>query len=70
VTARGTSLVSWPGAHLVESLRLRKGLVAPIRAGERVGTLTVALGAERASVPVVAARALAPASVSWRITRL
>jgi hypothetical protein len=70
VTARGTSLVSWPGAHLVETVQVDRGLAAPIRAGARVGALTVVLGNERASVPLVAARSLAPASVSWRLGRL
>ncbi len=70
VAAHGADLVVWPGARLVETVRLRKDLAAPIRAGERVGALTVTLGSERTSVAVVAGRALAQASLGWRLTQL
>lgn len=70
VTASSASLLAWPGATVTESLHLTRHLVAPIAKGTRVGYLTVAIGSEKAKVPVVTTASLSSPSLTWKLTRL
>ncbi len=70
VTASGATLLGWRGARVAETVELLHDLHAPVARGARVGTLTVSLGSERASVALVAAGRLAGPTLGWRLTRL
>ncbi len=68
-TARSASMLGWRGARPVVSVSIVRHLRAPIARGARVGTLSVALGSERVTVPLVTTARLAAPSLGWRLTR-
>ncbi len=68
VASRAVSLLGWPGQ--VPSLSMTLGTLHPgLRAGSRVGTLSVSLGPQRVLVPVRVADSLVGPSVPWRLAR-
>ncbi len=70
VAARSVEMVVWPGERLSQSVAVSRHLVAPIRSGARVGMLTVRIGSETRTVPLVARGSLGSASLGWRLTQL
>ncbi len=66
-TTAGATLVAWHGARVALAVTLRRHLKAPVAAGTRVGMLSVSLGQERRTIPLVTAAALATPSFSWRL---
>ncbi|MDR3650196.1 MAG: hypothetical protein P4L20_13965 [Acidimicrobiales bacterium] len=68
VASRAVSLLGWPGQ--VPRLSMTLDPLHPgLRAGSRVGTLSVSLGPQRALVPVRVADSLVGPSVPWRLAR-
>jgi serine-type D-Ala-D-Ala carboxypeptidase (penicillin-binding protein 5/6) len=65
--ARPATLVGWPGlpTHITIATALK--LSAPVSAGQDVGTAIIAAGEQRATVQLVATRALPDASFAWRL---
>jgi D-alanyl-D-alanine carboxypeptidase (penicillin-binding protein 5/6) len=61
-------LVGWPGLAVRIGIRRAPDLRAPVRAGQTVGTAIVRVGRQRATVPLVASRALPEPSLGWRLT--
>jgi D-alanyl-D-alanine carboxypeptidase (penicillin-binding protein 5/6) len=68
VTASGASLMAWPG----QVLRVRVIADSPragAPAGTRIGTMTVSIGPEHTSVPVLSTGSMSTPSVRWRLTQ-
>jgi D-alanyl-D-alanine carboxypeptidase (penicillin-binding protein 5/6) len=61
-------LVGWPGLPVRIEVRPVAPLRAPLAAGQVVGMAIVRAGGQRASIPLVTARALSEPSVGWRLT--
>jgi hypothetical protein len=68
VAAGSASFVGWPGLSLHTAIGIPRPLGVPIKAGARIGTAYVSAGSQRAQVPLIAARAVPGASLSWRLT--
>jgi serine-type D-Ala-D-Ala carboxypeptidase (penicillin-binding protein 5/6) len=66
--ARVPPLIGWPGLAVRIQIDPVADLQAPLSVGQPVGTATVRVGAQRARVPIVAARALPKPSLGWRLT--
>lgn len=64
---RSVSLRGWPGLPISTSIAAVHNVHGPAYAGQEVGTAIVSAGQQRASVPLVASRAMPGASVTWRL---
>jgi D-alanyl-D-alanine carboxypeptidase (penicillin-binding protein 5/6) len=69
VTAGSASLVAWPGATYDLAFHASGTISAPLAAGTKVGELVATFGTRHVSVPVVTAKALPTASLSWKLKR-
>ncbi|NNN20151.1 MAG: D-alanyl-D-alanine carboxypeptidase [Acidimicrobiaceae bacterium] len=67
--AQSVSFVGWPGLHVTYSAKFIK-LGHAIPKGAKVGLLTVAIGAQTATVPLIATKAIQSPSLAWRLGRL
>jgi D-alanyl-D-alanine carboxypeptidase (penicillin-binding protein 5/6) len=70
VAARSVTAVGWPGLQArrhIQTLALAAG--RGVRRGARVGRLTLTLGAQGFTEPLVAAGAIPPPPLSWRLLR-
>jgi D-alanyl-D-alanine carboxypeptidase (penicillin-binding protein 5/6) len=66
--ARSVSMLGWRGLAVDISLKTRRHLRPPLRAGERIGTATVTAGSQRASVALLAGGTLRSPSLGWRLS--
>ncbi len=69
VTATPVSLLVWRGAHVSQRVTISRNLGEVVRAGGRVGTLTVGLESEHITVRLVAKVGNAGPSLAWRLSR-
>lgn len=68
VTASAAHLLAWPGATATLASTIGdKALTTPLATGTHLGTLSVRLGSEHTTVPLVAAARLASPSLTWRL---
>jgi D-alanyl-D-alanine carboxypeptidase (penicillin-binding protein 5/6) len=66
--ASSVSFLGWPELPSHTVFGTRYPLTVPIKAGQTIGTAFVSAGEQRAQVRLVAARAVAGPSFSWRLT--
>lgn len=67
--SRRVSFVAWRHLPVQVRIEAKPNLRAPLRAGQRVATAQMVVGEQHETVPVLAARELAPPSLWWRVTR-
>jgi D-alanyl-D-alanine carboxypeptidase (penicillin-binding protein 5/6) len=65
--AGSVTLRGWPGLPVRTSIATARHIQAPVNAGQHIGTALVSAGEQRATVQLVASRALPDASVGWRL---
>ncbi len=68
VSTRAVAFIGLPGEHVSTTVVLPDKVTAPIAATHDLGKVVVELGGERATVPLVTARALPSVSLGWRLT--
>jgi serine-type D-Ala-D-Ala carboxypeptidase (penicillin-binding protein 5/6) len=61
------SFLGWPGLRIRTSIATAHSLQVPVKAGQHVGTALVSAGEQRATIQLVASRAVPDASVAWRL---
>ena len=66
--AGSVTLIGWRDLGITESIATGRHLALPVRRGQRVGTVVVTAGEQRATIRLVASRAVAGASLGWRLT--
>ena len=65
--ARAVSFLGWPGLRIRTSVATAHNLQLPVSAGQEIGTALVSAGEQRATIQLVASRAVPDASVAWRL---
>jgi D-alanyl-D-alanine carboxypeptidase (penicillin-binding protein 5/6) len=66
--SRAVTLTGLPGQHVTITVVLPNKVDAPLAARHHLGTAVVSVGDQRFTVPLVTARPLPSASMSWRLT--
>ncbi len=61
------SFVGWPGLRIRTRIAIARHLHLPVNAGQDIATALISAGEQRATVQLVASRALGNASVAWRL---
>lgn len=69
VTAKGLSVLGWPGMRARAQVRLRP-LGHTLARGEPVGTLILTAGSRQWRVPLISAGTIAAPSLLWRLSRV
>ncbi len=70
VASKAVSMDAWAGLRVTYHIITSHSLPTSFAAGYRVGTLVVAIGSERVSVPITASAAVVAPSISWKLRRL
>lgn len=68
VAGEEAKLLAWPGMTLEATVELGQ-LKAPLKAGDRAGSLTLRLGEQERRVPLLVAADVPKPDVVWRLTR-
>ena len=66
---QSVSLLAWPGLRVTYSAKFSK-LGHTVAKGAKVGTMTVSIGNQAQTVPLVATKTIRGPSITWRLTRL
>lgn len=61
------SFRGWPRLRIRTSIAIAHPLHLPVKAGQDIGTALVSAGGQRATVQLVASRAVGNASITWRL---
>ncbi len=67
VAASSASFIGWPGLAIHARIATALALSPPVSPGQNTGTVVLASGQQRATVALVASRAVPGASLGWRL---